>query len=293
VWELLAAVAAGFVVAALGTPAGVSGAVFLLPVQLSVLGVTGPAVSATNLLFNIVSTPPALIRLARRRASNSGAGRQAVHGKDQPPGTRSAPARENVRLVVAAGVPSAILGAYLRVTVLADPGRFRLLVAALLLPLGGSLLWRAVRRRPERTPSTDPSSGPQRPAPPRRPWALVALSCLAAAAGGVLGIGGGSLLAPALVAIHRYAARDAAVLALAVTLTTSVSGLVSYTVFDLLGIGARPAAPYWIIGLALGIGGVAGGLVGTRLAERLSDRLLTAVLGGVATLTALSYLLRA
>jgi uncharacterized protein len=47
----------GLLVAALTTPVGVSGAVFLLPVQLSVLGVPSPSVTPTNLLFNVVATP--------------------------------------------------------------------------------------------------------------------------------------------------------------------------------------------------------------------------------------------
>ncbi|WP_157518778.1 hypothetical protein [Herbidospora mongoliensis] len=43
--ELVLALVAGFMVAALGTPVGVSGAVFLLPPQSSLLGVTGPAIT--------------------------------------------------------------------------------------------------------------------------------------------------------------------------------------------------------------------------------------------------------
>ena len=39
------------------TPAGVSGAVLLLPFQLSVLHVPSPAVTPTNLLFNVAATP--------------------------------------------------------------------------------------------------------------------------------------------------------------------------------------------------------------------------------------------
>jgi uncharacterized protein len=253
------AVLAGIVVSVIGTPIGVSGAVFLLPVQISVLDVTGPAVSATNLLFNIISTPLALLRLTRhvdRRALGP---------------------------VVAAGVPGAAVGALARVTVLADPTRFRLLVAAVLLVLGCRLLWRAWRHR---------SGEPARAARSRPTWALVALAGFAAAVGSLLGIGGGSLLAPILVALYRYPGRDAAVLALTVTLTTSVTGLTAYTLLDAADIGAAPAAPYWDIGLALGAGGLVGAMIGAGLQHRISDRLLTTLLGAVATLTAVSYLVR-
>src|SRR6187401_2642124 len=58
--------AAGLLIAVFTAPVGVSGAVFLLPVQLSVLGVPNPAVTPTNLLFNVVSGPGALLRYGRR-----------------------------------------------------------------------------------------------------------------------------------------------------------------------------------------------------------------------------------
>ncbi len=58
----LAGLAAGLVVSVATTPAGVSGAVFLLPVQLGVLGVPSPAVTPTNLLYNVVAGPGALLR---------------------------------------------------------------------------------------------------------------------------------------------------------------------------------------------------------------------------------------
>lgn len=55
----------GLLVAVVATPVGVSGAVFLLPVQVSVLGVPRPAVTPTNLVFNLVSIPGALARFRR------------------------------------------------------------------------------------------------------------------------------------------------------------------------------------------------------------------------------------
>ena len=58
---------AGLVIAVVTSPVGVSGAVFLLPVQLSVLGVPSPQVTPTNLVYNLVSGPGALIRYVRRR----------------------------------------------------------------------------------------------------------------------------------------------------------------------------------------------------------------------------------
>ena len=57
---------AGLGVSMLTTPVGVSGAVFLLPIELSLLEVPNPAVTPTNLLFDIVSIPGALARYRQR-----------------------------------------------------------------------------------------------------------------------------------------------------------------------------------------------------------------------------------
>src|SRR5512133_1589825 len=47
--------------------AGISGAFLLLPFQMSVLGFTSPAVSSTNLIFNIVAAPGAIIRFLQEK----------------------------------------------------------------------------------------------------------------------------------------------------------------------------------------------------------------------------------
>ncbi|MFI7610913.1 hypothetical protein ACIBP6_06725 [Nonomuraea terrae] len=53
---------AGLVIAVFAAPVGVSGAVFLLPVQLSVLSVPSPAITPANMLYNVVPIPRALAR---------------------------------------------------------------------------------------------------------------------------------------------------------------------------------------------------------------------------------------
>jgi uncharacterized protein len=58
-WTEVLALAAAFAIAALATPAGVSGAVLLLPFQVSVPGTPSPAVTPTNLLCNVIATPGA------------------------------------------------------------------------------------------------------------------------------------------------------------------------------------------------------------------------------------------
>jgi uncharacterized membrane protein YfcA len=66
-WQLFAGAACGLLIALVTTPAGVSGAVLLLPVQLCVLHVPSPAVTPTNRLFNVVAAPGSLLRFWRER----------------------------------------------------------------------------------------------------------------------------------------------------------------------------------------------------------------------------------
>src|SRR5665213_1638908 len=65
-WVYFVGLAAAFLVASVASPAGVSGAVLLLPFQVGVLGTPSPAVTPTNLLYNVVATPGALYRYWRQ-----------------------------------------------------------------------------------------------------------------------------------------------------------------------------------------------------------------------------------
>jgi uncharacterized protein len=74
------ALAAAYLIATITTPVGISGAVLLLPFQVSVLGTPSPAVTPTNLLYNIIATPGALCRSNRRVgvSARQGAARSRV-----------------------------------------------------------------------------------------------------------------------------------------------------------------------------------------------------------------------
>jgi hypothetical protein len=73
-WTEAVALAAAYVIAVIATPAGISGAVLLLPFQVSVLGTPSPAVTPTNLLYNVVATPGALYRYWRQGQTGGAAG---------------------------------------------------------------------------------------------------------------------------------------------------------------------------------------------------------------------------
>jgi len=247
-WTEVVALAAAYVIAVLATPAGISGAVLLLPFQVGVLGTPSPAVTPTNLLYNVIATPGGLYRYWRQ---------QQTGGK--------------LALVLIAGtLPGVIAGSIIRVELLPGPRVFDLVVAAVLLPLGS---WIAVTR-PGRPAREDDPGQPGRfmiPAP-----ALIALAAGVGCVGGIYGIGGGSILAPILVGTGRRPA-EVAPAALASTFVTSVAGVITFTVLAIDQHGH--VAPDWPTGIALGVGGLAGAYTGARIQSRLPDLLIRRVMG--------------
>ncbi|MEU5160137.1 sulfite exporter TauE/SafE family protein [Streptomyces sp. NPDC020875] len=247
-WAILGGgLAVGLVIALVTSPVGVSGAVFLLPVQLSVLDVPNPAVTPTNLLYNVVAGPGALWRHHR-----TGALRDPLVGR-----------------LVRGTLPGVVAGAVLRVFVVPGPTVFRLLIAALLLPLGLWLCARTLRTTRPAPPTAEPS-----------PRVLTTLALAVGTVGGVYGIGGGSLLGPILAGRGLPVARVAPA-ALATTFTTSIVGATTYALLSLIGTG--DIAPDWYLGLACGTGGLLGGYLGARLQPYAPDRTLRLLLGTLAT----------
>jgi hypothetical protein len=254
-WTEVFALAAAFTVAVLATPAGVSGAVLLLPFQVGVLGTPSPAVTPTNLLYNVVATPGALYRYWRQGQRG---GRLAA-------------------LLVAGTLPGVVAGSVIRVELLPGPKVFDLVVAAVLLPLG---IWLAL-------------TGPSGPAwshggLSRVPaWALVTLAAAVGCAGGIYGIGGGSILAPVLIGSGRKPSQVAPA-ALAATFVTSVAGVVTFTILSLHR--HEPVAPDWPTGVALGIGGLVGGYTGARIQSRLPDLVIRRLIGALVVVIGARYL---
>jgi len=254
-WIEVVALAAAFVIAVLATPAGISGAVLLLPFQVSVLGTPSPAVTPTNLLYNVVATPGALYRYWRQGQTG---GRLAL-------------------VLVAGTLPGVIAGSVIRVELLPSARLFDFVVAAVLLPLG---VWLALTR-------------PARPGGETRPVravplpVLILLAMVVGCVGGIYGIGGGSILAPVLIGTGRPPSQVAPA-ALASTFVTSVAGVVTFTVLSLHQHGS--VAPDWPTGIALGLGGLAGGYTGARIQSRLPDVLIRRLVGVLVMAIACRYL---
>lgn len=108
--------------------------------------------------------------------------------------------------------------------------------------------------------------------------------------GGIYGIGGGSLLGPALVGLG-LSISTVAPATLASTFVTSVAGVGAYGALSLVSDG--PVAPVWPVGLLCGLGGLVGGYVGARLQPHLPETGLRVMLGLLAIGLATAYVIQA
>jgi uncharacterized protein len=254
-WTEVVALAAAFVIAVLATPAGISGAVLLLPFQVSVLGTPSPAVTPTNLLYNVVATPGALYRYWRQGQTG---GRLAV-------------------VLIAGTLPGVIAGSIIRVELLPSASVFDFVVAAVLLPLG---IWLALTSPTRAYAEVRPARAVPTPA-------LILFAVVVGCVGGIYGIGGGSILAPVLIGAGRPP-KEVAPAALASTFVTSVAGVITFLILSVHHHGS--VAPDWPTGIALGIGGLAGAYTGARIQHRLPDTVIRRVMGVLVVAIGARYL---
>ncbi|MDP2827434.1 MAG: sulfite exporter TauE/SafE family protein [Sulfuricellaceae bacterium] len=253
---------------------GISGAFLLMPFQMSVLGLAGPAASATNLVFNLFATPGGVWRYVRE-------------------GRMFWPLAGIISLGT---LPGIVLGFYLRVLYLPDAARFKLFVGVVLLYLSWRLLagfvpWMARKPQQSGTPASSPDMnlrilhvGRQRVefvfqgqeqgfSTP----AMLALAFVVGIIGGTYGIGGGAIIAPFCIAVFRLPVHAVAGAALAGTFVTSVAGVAVYSFLPLPGGGY--AAPDWWLGSLFGLGGLAGMYLGAAFQKQVPQQLLKASLG--------------
>ena len=254
-WTEIVALAAAFAIAVVATPAGISGAVLLLPFQVSVLGTPSPAVTPTNLLYNVVATPGALYRYWRQGQNG---GRLAA-------------------VLIAGTLPGVIAGSVIRVELLPGPTVFDLVVGAVLFPLGS---WLALTK-PQQPDTSERSA---RPVPA---FLLIVLAAAVGCVGGIYGIGGGSILAPILIGSGRRPS-EVAPAALASTFITSVAGVVTFTILSIHHHGS--VAPDWPTGIALGAGGLAGAYMGARIQSRLPETVIRRIIGVLVMVIGVRYL---
>ena len=275
---------AALVISFFTSMAGVSGAFLLLPLQMSVLGFTSPAVSATNLVFNLVATPSGVYRYWRERRI----------------------LWPLALLVVAGTAPGVIIGCLVRLAYLPDPKRFKAFVGVVLLWIGSRLvmdIWKSGGKAARATQSKDWQAQTlefnsrrlqfrfQEQKYQCKPSGVLILSLAVGLVGGIYGIGGAAIIAPFLVAIYGLPVHTIAGATLMGTLATSVVGVGFYQAiapfYQLSGIAV---APDWKLGLSFGVGGMLGMYLGARTQRFVPATLLKIVLALIILGIAVPYL---
>src|SRR5579872_3297002 len=265
----------GFLVALVATPAGVSGAFLLLPFQMSVLGFVSPAVTPTNLIYNIVSVPGGVTKYIHD------------HRMVWP-----------IAWVITVGtLPGIFVGSVLRVRYLPDPRYCKLFVGCVLLYLGVRLL--NDTRHPKLPGRVSPGARIKAVtasvreiafefegrAYSFRPSTLAAVSLVVGVVGGIYGVGGGAMIAPFAMTVLGLPAYTVAGAALFGTLLTSVAGV---GFFEL--IGGSSGRPDWALGFLFGAGGLAGSYCGARLQRYMPERWIRLTLGLLVAGLGLKYI---
>lgn len=294
-------------VATFTAPAGVSGAFLLLPFQVSVLGFTSPAVSPTNLVYNIVAIPGGLWRYIKE-------GRMAW---------------PLTWVVILGTLPGVFGGAIIRLKYLPDPRSFKFFVGLVLLYLGGRLLYevtgryakgreklrvleakfkeRVAKVKVERQAQLTAGLPPEAVVRTVRftPWVveyefwgerfsfsvpvIFLLALVVGIIGGIYGIGGGAIIAPFCCSVLALPVYTVAGAALCGTFLTSVVGVIYYVLLAPYYQGLA-VTPDWLLGVLFGVGGLAGTYIGARLQKFLPERLIRGVLGILVTGLALQYI---
>jgi len=294
---------AGFAVAFVCSMGGVSGANLLLPFQVSVLGFTTPAVSATNHLFNIVAIPSGVYRFIRE-------------GRMVWPLTW---------VVIAGTVPGVFVGVFARVHFLPDPTHFRFFAGLVLLYIGVTMVRSLTKKSP---PGADKNTAEKRfqelvrsfkakDAATREPLPRVAvhkfglsrinysfygenisaptmgiftLSAIVGVVGGIYGIGGGAIIAPFFVAVFRLPVYTIAGACLMGTFITSVVAALLYQIIAPF-YPHMAVAPDWLLGLMLGIGGMIGMYSGAWFQKYVPALFIKWMLASILFFTGTRYIL--
>ena len=294
-----------FVVSIFTSMGGISGAFLLLPFQVSVLGFTSPAVSPTNLVYNIIAIPSGVYRYIRE-------GRMAW---------------PLTWVIIAGTLPGVFIGAIIRIKYLPDPKNFKFFVGCVLLYIGIRLFYTIVKKggkaqkakeleerfkqRFDKIRKSD-ESGDEHELRVKtvkfslthytysfygetftfNTLALFSLAFIVGIIGGTYGIGGGAIIAPFLVAVFGLPVYTIAGAALLGTLLTSVAGVIFYTIIaPYYAHTGLAIAPDWALGALFGAGGFAGMYCGARLQKFMPAKIIKTILAIIIVLLAAKYII--
>lgn len=282
-WWLPSLVA--FAISSLTSTGGVSGAVLILPFQVSVLGFTGPAVSPTNLLYNIVAIPSGVYRYYREKRM----------------------VWSLTWTIIIGTLPGFFLGALIRIKYLPEARNFKLFAGLVLLYVGVRLLLDVLKKTPTKNGKIG-NSGQFHVTPlefnlkrigyefngieyyASTLW-LFALSLIVGVVGGTYGIGGGAIIAPFLITMFRLPVHSVAGAALMGTFLSSFAGVIIYAVISPFYSHTHLAiTPDWFLGILFGFGGMVGMYLGARLQRFMPARLIKALLTVCVLFIAIKYI---
>jgi len=293
-----------FVISLFTSMGGVSGAFLLLPFQVSVLGFTSPAVSPTNLVYNIVAIPSGVYRYIRE-------GRMAW---------------PLAWVIIGGTLPGIFIGAIFRIKYLPDPKHFKVFVGCVLLYVALRLLYDLTPRAGAQKSKTNALEKKFKDRSNQREdggtfagkavvrtvrfsfteytyefygetftsntLGLFALTFVIGVIGGIYGIGGGAIIAPLLIAIFGLPVYTIAGAALLATFLTSIGGVLFYTIAASLYASTDLAiAPDWRLGVLFGIGGFFGMYCGARLQKYIPATMIKVVLGIAILFLSLRYII--
>lgn len=279
----LLSAAAAFLIAFVTATGGITGAFLLVPFQISVLGLGGPAVSGTNHFYNVVAAPGGFVGYWRQ-------------------GRLFWPV---AAVMVAGTVPGIALGIGLRVRYLLDPGLFRIYAGAVLLALGIVLLVRTSLSR-RRGGTKEGREGEI--VVERFDWRrlrfrfgdrsysagvlpLFLFSLAIGAIGGAYGVGGGVFTSAYLVGVCGLPVYAVAGATLFATFVASCAGALGFALVSWTGVAGETAtSPLWTLGLAMGAGGWLGGYFGSRVQKFVPSVVIGVVLALLLVALGVSYI---
>ena len=266
--------AVALIVSFLTSMGGVSGAFLLLPFQVSFLNYTAPSVSATNQVFNIVAIPSGVYRYIKEERMLWPLAWAVIIGT----------------------LPGVFIGAWIRIVYLPNPNNFKFFVGFVLFYIGWRLFKDALKQNDKnKAKNASASVGTSHIVhltvadlrkvefkcdgeTYRFSTPVVYVVCfLVGIAGGIYGIGGGSIVAPFLVAIIGLPVYAIAGAALMGTLVTSVAGVFFFHILAQF-YSDLSVAPDWHLGLLFGLGGVIGMYFGARTQKYVPARLIKGML---------------
>ncbi|MGC8957948.1 MAG: sulfite exporter TauE/SafE family protein [Candidatus Kapaibacteriota bacterium] len=275
-----------FLISVFTSTGGVSGAFIILPFQVSVLGFTSPAVSATNQLYNVVAIPSGVYRYVRE-------------GRMVWPLSW---------IVIAGTLPGVLIGAIVRINYMSNPVTFKIFAGFVLLYIGFRILRENLSRKNPNTLEAEHKfneivrkykTEDKKSKLPKakviqfnlrlleyefvgerfkvKTIPIFIISSIVGIIGGIYGIGGGAIMAPIYVTFFNLPVYTVAGPALLGTFITSVFGVIIYQVLAPFYPNLA-VAPDWKLGILFGIGGFIGMYVGARLQKYLPAKTIKMIL---------------